>query len=336
MRALITGDIHLTGNLNDNIVENLPERLYQKKNILYSMGIYCRENGIKIIIIAGDVLHNKNIIYSIALDVLLSFIRDFSDLQIICIDGNHDLSSKSSENVVSALRCLDTEKNVIRVPFDSQLQIENVLFMPYSTKVAEKVKSNSADYLISHFGLSESILSSGISLVSDIKLSDLIGKYKKVIISHYHLPQEIIRPDIEVYIPGSIVQDTWNECGEEKRFLIVDTEKYTIKSKLIEGYTKHFEFSMTNANRTEVIEECRKLQKEGHLIKIKKTENIDTKDIENDFIIIDKTDHDITNRGINSSMTMSDKLEKYMGIKEIPKELQEKYKKVGMDIINAC
>jgi len=46
--------------------------------------------------------------------------------------------------------------------------------------------------LISHFGLSEGMLNSGMSIISDIGLKDLRGKYELVLLGHYHKPQEII------------------------------------------------------------------------------------------------------------------------------------------------
>jgi DNA repair exonuclease SbcCD nuclease subunit len=335
MKFVSIADMHLSGFGNDRIIENLPERLYEKKKVLYNIGEYCIKNRIENIIVAGDCLHNKSIIYTIAQNVLLEFFRDFSRIKFTVISGNHDLSGKS-DNAVSALKAIEKENNVLHIGPGEQHQIENILFIPYSHTMVNQIKSNSSEYLVSHFGLNEGMLNSGISVVSEIGIKDLVGKYKKVILGHFHLPQEIIRPDIEVWYTGSITQSDWGEKGEEKRFLVVDTDKNTIQPILTEGYTKHFEFKLTNKNKLEVIQEATRLKAEGHEIKISRMEDVDIKDISSDFMIVDKVEKDITNRGINSSMTMTDKLNKFMEIKKISKKDEDKYRSVALDIISSC
>jgi len=334
MLAAYTADWHLSGFGQDKIIENLPLRLYEKQKALYHMADYCTSNNIKNMIIAGDLLHNKSIIYNTAINILLEFFRKYNNLHFYSIDGNHDLSGRG-DVVVSALSCLKNESNVTWIPFDSQLQVENIFMVPYSSDIVSKIKNGRSDYLCSHLGLDEGILASGLSLKSDISLKDLIGRYKKVILGHYHTVQQIVRDDIEVWYTGSLTQDTWND-RDEKRFLIIDSEKHTIQSIPTEGYTKHYQFNITNENKTEIFNEATKLKAEGHNVKIVKNGIIDTTNFSDEFIIVDKTEIDITNRGINSSMSASEKLEKFMNIKKIPENELEEYKKMALEIISSC
>ncbi len=62
-------------------------------------------------------------------------------------------------------------------------------------------------------------------------------------------------------------------------------------------------------------------------------EKVDLSGVECDFNIIDKTEHDITNRGITSSMSQDDKFRQYMNIKEIPEDKIEMYLQVAKEII---
>jgi len=62
-------------------------------------------------------------------------------------------------------------------------------------------------------------------------------------------------------------------------------------------------------------------------------ETVDLTDIKGEFNIIDKTDKDITDRGITSNMSTEDKLKKYLEIKEIPEDKHELYMSVAMEII---
>jgi DNA repair exonuclease SbcCD nuclease subunit len=224
MKFLFTADIHLSRYSQDKVLSesNLPERLHSINNTLRQMGQYCRDNDINTFVIGGDIMHSKSIIYSIAQDLMLQFFRDFDDLVFWVIDGNHDLSGKGSDAIssLSALRSIPNVEWVTGKPQGDPSQ----LFVPYSHNVVNDVKNGKSEILISHFGLSEGILNSGISIVSDIKVSDLIGKYKVVLLGHYHKPQEIIRDDIKLYYVGSPIQLDWGEKGDEKRFLVVDTK----------------------------------------------------------------------------------------------------------------
>jgi len=62
---------------------------------------------------------------------------------------------------------------------------------------------------------------------------------------------------------------------------------------------------------------------------------LDVSEFEKDFDIIDKTEKDITNRGITSSMSISDKLNRFLEIKEIPVEKREYYRNVALDIMES-
>jgi len=329
MRFVAIADLHLSMYAQDSIIPetSLPERLNSLNIVLRNTADYALGNDIKNIVIAGDILHNKSIIHSIAQSIFLDYVREYKEITFITLDGNHDLSSKSGKGV-SALKSLDSELNVDMIHLPKI--IENILFVPWNPEtMIDDIKNNDADYLVSHFGLNEAQLSSGISIVSDIKLRDL-SKFKHCILGHYHLPQTVGN----VTYVGSPIQLDWGEKGEEKRFLVVDTDLGKVKSIPTIGYKKYMEYKITNENKDEIVEEARKSKEEGHYVQIVKTENIDTVDLSNEFKIVDKSEVDITNRGIITSMSQVERNKKYLEIKEI-KDI-EKYEKVGIDIIESC
>lgn len=334
MKFVFAADLHLSKYSQDKVEETtgLSERLYGIRNVMYDIAEYCIAQKIKVVVFGGDLLHGKSVIYTIAMGVLTQYFRSYPSLKFIIIDGNHDLSDKGDE-AVSALMSLDNEPNVTRI-LTPTLQ-GNIMFIPYSTKVVDEVKKNSAKYLVSHFGLNEAVLNSGTSIVSDIGLKNLKG-YKYVLLGHYHLPQEIIRDDTCVYYAGSIVQLDWGEKHEEKRFLVVDIDKDIIESIPTKGYIKHFEFKITPENRTEVLEKARKAKGDGHHVNIRKVEEVDTEDIENEFRVIDRTEKDVTDRGLSSTMSMRDKMDRYMEIKKVKEGEKDLYAKVAIDLISSC
>jgi len=318
MKSIIIADVHLSLYSQDTIISGISRRLHYLIQTLIQIAEYAKDNNIKYIIIAGDTLHNKSIIHSLAMAMLLDFLRNYHELTFIIIDGNHDMSSKAGDGV-SGLKALDNEPNVIMV--HKAIQKENISFVPWNPKTMKKdIKNAKGEYLISHFGLNEAMLNSGISIVSDIGLNDL-KHFKHCFVGHYHLPQETGN----VTIPGSIIQLDWGEKGEEKRFIVFDSDTGQKDSVLITGYQKHIEVEINVNNLKEVLETAHKYKKEGHFVKLLKVDNVDISKFSKDFHIVDKTVRDITNRGISTNMSTEDKLKAYLKIKEIPKEDHENY-----------
>lgn len=334
MKFVFTADIHLSRYAQDKVdsESNLPERLHSIRESLDNMGEYCYENDIPMVIIGGDIMHSKSIIYSIAQELMLDFFDQYEDLEFIVIDGNHDLSGKGAD-AISSLRSLHQVQNVIWVT-GHPLVYQDITCIPYSYNVVSQVKETKSKVLVSHFGLSEGVLSSGISIVSDIKLKDLVGNYELVLLGHYHKPQEIITDNIQLYYAGSPIQLDWGEKGEEKRFLVVDTDDLSVESIPTAGYKKHVELEINSKNKDEVFRLAEEAQAAGDYVKIVKTESVDIESSQ--FTVIDKTEKDITNRGVTSTMSDKDKLQKFMEIKEVPLDKQGPYLKRGLEIIDSC
>jgi DNA repair exonuclease SbcCD nuclease subunit len=335
MKFAITADIHLSRYGQDPVDETsgLPERLDSIKGALYSMMEVCRLDGIKVVMIAGDILHTKSVIYALAQDMMLQFFEDHSETKFYVIDGNHDLSSKGAD-AISALRALKSVPNVHWITKQPE-KIQNILFVPYSVDLVQQIKEGSADILISHFGLSEGVLNSGISIVSKLSMADLRGKYKLVLLGHYHKPQEIIEDNISMYYVGSPIQLDWGEKGDQKRFLIIDSENLSVAEVPTTGYRHFIEVELTADNKAEAAKKAKEAHDNGHYVKIVQREKVDVKGFEN-FNIVDKTQTDATNRGITSSMTQREKLQRYLEVKEIPEEQREEFLEIGIEIINAC
>jgi DNA repair exonuclease SbcCD nuclease subunit len=336
MKFAFIGDIHLSRYSQDTIEDEtkLPERLHSIKKALYEVGMYCKQNRIPNLIIGGDILHGKSIIYAIAQEIMIQFFEDFNNaINFYVIDGNHDLSGKG-DDIVSALRPLQNIHRVQWIKYSDtyRLSPEDILFVPYSNNLPNIVKNSKARILISHFGLSEGILNSGMSIVSDVSMKDLTGKYELVLLGHYHKPQEIIKDGVHLYYVGSLIQLDWGEREDEKRFLVVDTDTLQVDSIPITEYKKHVQIEITSDNKDEAIKAARLAKQSGDHVKVVMKETVDLSEIKDEFNVIDKTDRDITDRGITSNMSMEDKLRKYLEIKEVPEDQHEMYMSVAMEI----
>jgi len=337
MKFAFIADIHLSRYGQDKREETtgLPERLNSIKNALNEVGDYCCDNDIDVIVIGGDIYHNKSIVHSIAQEIMVDFFEKYEDLQFIIVDGNHDLSGKG-QNVVSSLRAISKCNNVDWVT-QFQSQEDGGLFcIPYSHDVVNQVKTNKGRILISHFGLSEGVLNSGMSIISDISVRDLIGKYELVLLGHYHKPQEIIQDNFKLYYVGSLIQLDWGEKNEDKRFLVVDTDTLDVDSIPISSYKRHIEIEIDSSNRAQALADVHKYRADGQHVKVILKERVDLGPLEMDIRVVDKTEVDITDRGITSSMSDVDIHRKYMDIKKVPQSEQDDYLHIAMEIIHEC
>jgi len=331
MKIAVTADIHLTNFSQDpiNKESSLPERLSGLDKSLRYMCDYCRQKEVKDVTIAGDLFHNKGVIYVDSLNVFLDIVNDYPDLYFTIISGNHDLTSKS-EDGKSSIRSVEHVEN-IRYMKKSGI-LGNAYYVPYNPDMINEIKNCKQDILISHFGLNEGVLNSGISVVADIAMKDLIGKYKLVILGHYHKAQELINDNISIFYCGSPIQLDWGEANEEKRFLIIDTKSLKVKSVPFQGYTKYFKIEVTQDNQQKINKDIEKLLKDGHKVKVYKQEDFKY-EAPSGSIIVDKTERDITNRGVTSTMSREEQVTKYLEIKNIPPEDFEYYKSIALEII---
>jgi len=336
MLRIAIADIHLSEYKDDKSIESLPRRLYDIKITLEKIIKFAKDNKIKNIDILGDIYHDKNIIYTDCQNLFKDIILSNSDIHFTIISGNHDLSSEG-ENQTSAIETLDILENVtcvIKEPYKE----ENMVFVPYSNNFIEYLQDiEEYDILLSHFGVSEAVLQSGISIRSNINMNDL-KKFKLILLGHYHKPQEIIKKTHKLYYIGSLIHHNWNDKNEQKRFIVYDTEKLEIESVPITWITEFKELILENEEQQKLIfEQANILKEKGDIVRIrKKIDKISKEYQKDDLIIVDDIEEDlITNRGITSNISHEEKFKKYLKYKNIEDEKDvEKYLDIAFNIIN--
>ena len=330
MKSIILADLHLAGYSNESLVEGIPEKLYYIMKTLYNVTQYATENKISNIIIAGDIIHTKAIIHSIAQSNLLDWIRKNKHINFKIIDGNHDCSSKSG-NGVSALKCLDHEPNV--TVFHETAEDDKFYYVPWNPEnMLNDIRNGPTNKtLIGHLGVSEAQLSNGISIISDISLKDF-RQYPICFLGHYHKPQELKNI---IYVGSPIILD-FGEKDDIKRFIVFDDETLTWTSSPTVGYKRYIDYIVDeNTNIKELLKEANREKENGNDVRIVKTANVDLKSFEkNDFRIVDKQVVEYKPRGIDSSMTLRAKMEKYVEIKEIPESERDRCMRIGLEISN--
>jgi len=330
VKRIITADTHLSIYGNDKLKEGISERLYDIFSMLKVIAQYALEHRITEINIIGDVFNDKDIIYTKSMVLLTTFLEKYRNLNFVLLTGNHDLDN-TSEDQVSILQSIDYENVTCII---APVTFNNITYIPYSRNVVKDVETAEPnDILISHFGLNEGVLNSGISMISDIGIKQL-KNFKLVLLGHYHKPQQMTNGVTNLWYTGSPIQKDWGEKHDEKRFLVLDDVTLEVESIPLKGYTKYIELVIEeDSDVKEIIEKSKELRSEGHHVRVR---NKGKKGVEADDIqIINEVEEDITNRGIDLSMSLTEKAQKYMEIKEIPEEEHKKYMTVLKQTLNS-
>jgi DNA repair exonuclease SbcCD nuclease subunit len=334
MRRIAIADIHLSAYKDDKMASSgLPQRLHDLIGVIRIICKFARTNKIKFIDILGDLHHDKNIIFTDAQNAFKDIIVEFPDLHFVIFSGNHDLSS-TGDYQTSAISAFEGYDNVSC--YTEPVVIDNITIVPYSNQMVNHVlEADPNDILLSHFGLSEGQLQSGLSIISDIKMSNL-SKFKLVLLGHYHLPQKIENENTILYYVGSPIHMSWNDKNQQKRFLVYDTETLEVESLPLKGYVQYRELTITSdSDPKEILKEAAELKERGCKVKVRNKTKEKVENSSPEVIVIEEGgDIDITQRGVNTGMTTVEKMQKYTELQEIPEEEREMYMNVGKRCIN--
>ena len=339
MKRIAIADIHLSEYKTDKIVEdNYPRRLYEIILTLRKLCEYARSNKIKHIDILGDLHSDKNIIYTDAQNAFKRILDDNQDITFSIIAGNHDLSS-TGDTATATIEVFDKYPNV-KCYVDKPQIVDNIAILPYSHNMITYLKEmKREDILLSHFGLSEAVLQSGISIVTNIKMKDLDDKFELVLLGHYHKPQELKSRSCSLYYVGCPVHFNWNDKNEDKRFIVYDTETIEVISVPINWITQFKEYTINDkTDYANLLEEIKSEKEKGNKVRVRGLVKLDkefqTKFNKEDVVIIDDTEVNITQRGININMSRDEKLKKYLSYKELDPTEHEKYFNIMKKIVS--
>ena len=322
----ISADIHLKLYNDKQYTDTgLPLKLTEIVETFTRICEYARSRNIKKVAILGDVNHTKQIASVDAFSIFKNTLEDFSGLTFYIIPGNHDETAR--EGTRTAIDLLKGPHNIITI--DRPTVVDNTTFLPYGCiSMLDDVRIT--DVLMSHFGLSDAVLSNGKSIRNKIKLRDLKA-WKKVFCGHYHNPQDIEN----FHYVGSPVPLTRAEFDEEKRFILFNSETLETESIPTDGYRKYFEFILDNENNVKtVMEEANALRRLGHFVHVRNRLSNQFINSKEDIKIIDEYEEDFQSRGINSRMSDKEQMCKYMEIARVPEVEREEYLNIGLEVVN--
>jgi DNA repair exonuclease SbcCD nuclease subunit len=295
---------------------------------------YAVANKIPNIIIGGDLNDTKGVVNARSFILFQNIIDNYQNINFIMIPGNHDATMRVSEEWAIEL----IKGNNVTI-YTKPTVDDIITYIPWSADdlLTSIQESEPNKILISHLGLNEAHMPSGISLRSSIRLNHL-KHFDLVLLGHYHSPQHLEN----TYYVGSPIPLRRDEVKDIKRFLSIDAEGDTIDVKSIEttGYRRYIEIIIDEDSDPDDIK--------NNIIKQKDNNNFvvvrnNCKEISTDLQLlisnvpkiqfVNQYQDEFNIRGITAGMVLEEQMAKFLEIEAVDKNEHEQYIKVGLSAL---
>lgn len=335
-KVIIISDLHLRMYTDTIVEEGIPLKLKEIFDSFETVCSYALLNGINKIFILGDINDLKTYMHVKPFLYFISLIRKYDNLEFYILGGNHDVCDRYfKDSMFSSIEMLSLLPNV-RVfikPDELFLDGKKVLLLPYydSDTIRSYIDNFDGEVVFGHLGLSDIFFKNGLSIVSDFSVKDF-AKFKYVFFGHFHNPQDIKVDETFIIYVGSIVPIRRDEINEDKRFIVFDLDKMEYISVTIEGYRKYYEYIVDGSKtEEEVLKDLEELKNRGFIVFVKLVSKVPYR--LPDCKVIDLTEEDFSVRGIMSSMSIKEQMEKYLDFMGIDDSYKDVYLKIGLEAI---
>ena len=190
---------------------------------------YLKENDIKTIIHAGDLMDRRKFVnFSILKQVRTKIMDRIKDEGMVfhCIIGNHDIYYRNTNEVNSVRELFSDDIIIHETPSVVNFDGLDLAFLPWINKTnyddsIEFIKTASAPILIGHLELTGYDVLRGVKYLGEKGMDPaLFQRYEKVLSGHFHCKQD----KDNIYYLGTQYQITFADLEDPKGFHILDTE----------------------------------------------------------------------------------------------------------------
>lgn len=189
------------------------------------------------IVIAGDLLHQKNNISPELISLVSAFIRQLEQIaKVLVIAGNHDLleNNKTRKDAISSIFETASFENTFfldaLLSYESGcVEDENIIWQVYSiyndyAKPNDMFDKENKKHIALYHGMIVGAALDNGSVVDVGVDGDLFDKSDLVIAGHIHKRQKFYRGRVPVVYCGSLIQQTYGETVTQHGFVVVDVE----------------------------------------------------------------------------------------------------------------
>jgi len=202
---------------------------------------YIKENNIKTVIHAGDLMDRRKFVnFNVLNQVRTRFMDRLRDdnVELHCILGNHDVYYRNTNTINSIRELFGDDLILYEEPAVVNFDGLDIALLPWVNKenndeALNFIKSAAAPILIGHLELY------GYDVIRGVKYNEgmdakLFSRYEQVLTGHFHCKQE----HGNIYYLGTQYQITFADLNETKGFHVYDTD--TRELEFIENPYKMF------------------------------------------------------------------------------------------------
>lgn len=228
MKVIGVGDIHFGEKCT---VEQFVE--YQSREF-DKISQYAIENNIKHIAFLGDMFDNRKNIFVKTIELIREKFSKMCDegFNIYIIVGNHDTFYKNTNSLNTPNELIGNWGDKIKVidtsPHTQIIGGKSFLFMPWITKdnreeCLNELSVSPADYCLGHFEINNFVMNNSNKCSSNFS-QNMFKEFKFVFSGHFHTRSS----SKNILYIGSNCQLDWNDFGQKKGFVVLDTETDTV------------------------------------------------------------------------------------------------------------
>ena len=193
---------------------------------------YTKENNIKTVIHAGDLMDRRKFVnFNILNQVRTKFIDKLRDegVELHCILGNHDVYYRNTNTVNSIRELFGNDLNLYEEPTVVNFDGLDIALLPWVNKEnydqsIDFIKTASAPILMGHLELQGYDVMRGVKYDGGMN-PKLFERYEQVFTGHFHCRQE----HGNIYYMGTQYQITFADLNETKGFHVYDTDTREIE-----------------------------------------------------------------------------------------------------------
>ena len=236
MKIIHCADLHLDSRLNTNLsAEKAKERKAELLDTFIRLSDYAEENGVKAVIIAGDLFDKKNVSLH-ARNTVYGIMERHPDISYLYLRGNHDVSAQGAHP--KNLRMfgngwtyyglpIDDRKNVIIAGIELNDENSSDIY------AALELRAEDINIVTLHGQIGDYALKSRPEMINIHGLKNKSIDY--LALGHIHEHKTGTLPPRGEYVyPGCLEGRGFDECGVHGFELIdIDERKFTLTHKFI-------------------------------------------------------------------------------------------------------
>lgn len=208
----------------------VPGRLADIEWSMRTIREYCRLAGIEVIIILGDLFHDRRAIEIDVLNTAISFFEKAANeynQEWVVFPGNHDMFLRHSWDI-NSLALLRKHLTVIEDIKLCQIYDQRFWILPFITyerayvKVASKIQrmAHPDDILLTHIGVRGAILNTCFLLKDWSEVAFWKNEFYRIYTGHFHSRQQV---NENIFYPGSPIPFKFDEGDVPHGFYVYDT-----------------------------------------------------------------------------------------------------------------